>query len=401
MDSISNHADEAGQLLTKLLPSTNCQLAQQGLAAKQHPTKRQPLKSSRRLSSQPNRWQRSLPNEQLRREGFTKVAPVKMILENKEVLAGSVAKLADIVSEQPAGYEGMKSAKQNDEGVNAVGPNHGTFSENLCKTHLKLQKLAEENFKNKPKPLHPLDGFHPSSLALETCGVCQVIYQAVEKIAISSFDERWCGYFCPSERFSIFRISSKSNPGNAMEVRILSSSDKLPALSELASKMARMRPQARYLAGLWSDSLEVDLLLISPASPFRPKSRAPSYHPNGKLHRGHGHQLTVRLPIISMILMRLIENFPRTRYSKYILLYQTHESSWPQIILEAKSEVDRSLYTALHSRQRLWIYATVNCLIILELPLVWLLFESSSRIGTIMYPLTSQKTHCVAEEKYL
>lgn len=37
-------------------------------------------------------------------------------------------------------------------------------------------------------------------------------------------------------------------------------SDKLPALSGLAKQMARLRPKARYLAGLWSDSLQWDLL---------------------------------------------------------------------------------------------------------------------------------------------
>ena len=37
-------------------------------------------------------------------------------------------------------------------------------------------------------------------------------------------------------------------------------SDKLPALSGLAKQMMRKRPGARYLAGVWSDSLEIDLL---------------------------------------------------------------------------------------------------------------------------------------------
>jgi hypothetical protein len=40
-------------------------------------------------------------------------------------------------------------------------------------------------------------------------------------------------------------------------------SDKLPALSGLARQMAKERPQAEYLAGLWSDSLEVDLLWMN------------------------------------------------------------------------------------------------------------------------------------------
>jgi hypothetical protein len=39
--------------------------------------------------------------------------------------------------------------------------------------------------------------------------------------------------------------------------------DKLPALSGLAQLMAKRRPDAQYLAGLWSDSLEIDLLWLS------------------------------------------------------------------------------------------------------------------------------------------
>jgi len=40
-------------------------------------------------------------------------------------------------------------------------------------------------------------------------------------------------------------------------------SDKFPALSGLAKQMAKLRPRATYLAGLWSDSLERDLLWIN------------------------------------------------------------------------------------------------------------------------------------------
>jgi hypothetical protein len=40
-------------------------------------------------------------------------------------------------------------------------------------------------------------------------------------------------------------------------------SDKLPALSGLAAQMAARRPEATYLAGLWSDSLDLDLLWIN------------------------------------------------------------------------------------------------------------------------------------------
>lgn len=39
--------------------------------------------------------------------------------------------------------------------------------------------------------------------------------------------------------------------------------DKLPALSGVATKMSSRRSESRYLAGLWSDSLEFDLLWIN------------------------------------------------------------------------------------------------------------------------------------------
>jgi hypothetical protein len=40
-------------------------------------------------------------------------------------------------------------------------------------------------------------------------------------------------------------------------------SDRLPALSGLASQMAAKRPGAKYLAGLWSDTIDFDLLWYS------------------------------------------------------------------------------------------------------------------------------------------
>ncbi|KAI1439858.1 HET-domain-containing protein [Annulohypoxylon stygium] len=46
------------------------------------------------------------------------------------------------------------------------------------------------------------------------------------------------------------------------------STDNLPALSGLAKHMGEHRPEATYLAGLWSDSLEIDLLWI-PYGPDR------------------------------------------------------------------------------------------------------------------------------------
>lgn len=64
-----------------------------------------------------------------------------------------------------------------------------------------------------------------------------------------------------------------------------SAKDKLPALSGIATKMASRRPGSRYLAGLWSDSLELDLLWLNKdamvpgeAFPARPKEwRAPTW----------------------------------------------------------------------------------------------------------------------------
>ncbi|KAI0881269.1 heterokaryon incompatibility protein-domain-containing protein [Annulohypoxylon maeteangense] len=44
------------------------------------------------------------------------------------------------------------------------------------------------------------------------------------------------------------------------KLSITYNSDKLPSLSGLAKQMAKKRPDAKYLAGLWEDSLAVDLL---------------------------------------------------------------------------------------------------------------------------------------------
>ncbi|KAI2464105.1 heterokaryon incompatibility protein-domain-containing protein [Annulohypoxylon bovei var. microspora] len=46
------------------------------------------------------------------------------------------------------------------------------------------------------------------------------------------------------------------------KLSITYNSDKLPSLSGLAKQMARKRPDAKYLAGLWEDSLAVDLLWV-------------------------------------------------------------------------------------------------------------------------------------------
>jgi hypothetical protein len=56
--------------------------------------------------------------------------------------------------------------------------------------------------------------------------------------------------------------------------------DKLPAISGLAKKMGQRRPSARYLAGLWDDSLEMDLLWVRNSNHERPIPadwRAPSW----------------------------------------------------------------------------------------------------------------------------
>ncbi|KAK3946651.1 heterokaryon incompatibility protein-domain-containing protein [Pseudoneurospora amorphoporcata] len=51
--------------------------------------------------------------------------------------------------------------------------------------------------------------------------------------------------------------------------------DKLPALSGLAKQLGRMRPSAKYLAGLWSDSLHFDLLWSSHYDYFVKVQRSP------------------------------------------------------------------------------------------------------------------------------
>ncbi|KAI1456444.1 heterokaryon incompatibility protein-domain-containing protein [Annulohypoxylon moriforme] len=58
------------------------------------------------------------------------------------------------------------------------------------------------------------------------------------------------------------------------KLSITYNSDKLPSLSGLAKQMAKKRPDAKYLAGLWEDSLAVDLLWVrnqysdKPHAPF-------------------------------------------------------------------------------------------------------------------------------------
>jgi hypothetical protein len=50
---------------------------------------------------------------------------------------------------------------------------------------------------------------------------------------------------------------------NFSSLKLSRDTDKLPAISGLAKKMAQRRPGARYLAGLWDDSLELDLLWVN------------------------------------------------------------------------------------------------------------------------------------------
>lgn len=68
-------------------------------------------------------------------------------------------------------------------------------------------------------------------------------YQTISRPTLANLIQTWHNiveFFCP--------------------LKATFESDKLPALSGLARQIARLRPQARYLAGLWSDSLETDLL---------------------------------------------------------------------------------------------------------------------------------------------
>ncbi|KAE8444463.1 hypothetical protein EG329_000554 [Mollisiaceae sp. DMI_Dod_QoI] len=57
--------------------------------------------------------------------------------------------------------------------------------------------------------------------------------------------------------------------------------DKLPALSGLAQRFARQQPNAKYLAGLWDESLVEDLMWLNP---------------NAKFYGGRGHYARVNQP---------------------------------------------------------------------------------------------------------
>lgn len=49
--------------------------------------------------------------------------------------------------------------------------------------------------------------------------------------------------------------------------------EKLPAISGLAKRMGKMRPGVRYFAGLWEDSMQVDLLWARRSWPAEDEGR--------------------------------------------------------------------------------------------------------------------------------
>jgi Heterokaryon incompatibility protein (HET) len=71
-------------------------------------------------------------------------------------------------------------------------------------------------------------------------------YQSLKQPSLTKLLKQWQNLV---EAYSSLKLSFES--------------DKLPALSGLANQMAKFRPDAKYLAGLWSDSLEMDLLWIN------------------------------------------------------------------------------------------------------------------------------------------
>jgi hypothetical protein len=59
-------------------------------------------------------------------------------------------------------------------------------------------------------------------------------------------------------------------------LKLTKESDKLPAIAGLAAEIGERRPHSRYLAGLWSDSIETDLLwCISNSGTYKPFDHAP------------------------------------------------------------------------------------------------------------------------------
>ena len=68
-----------------------------------------------------------------------------------------------------------------------------TSSENLCARCVELQEYANRKLhpKDNPERYFELAAFCPSSLDRETCGVCQVVYEAIEKTTMGKLDELW------------------------------------------------------------------------------------------------------------------------------------------------------------------------------------------------------------------
>jgi hypothetical protein len=67
-------------------------------------------------------------------------------------------------------------------------------------------------------------------------------------------------------------------------LQLTNPSDKLPAIAGIAQLVSRTRPNARYLAGLWSDRLAQDVLRsvshsykLEPPLPLPATYRAPSW----------------------------------------------------------------------------------------------------------------------------
>lgn len=100
-------------------------------------------------------------------------------------------------------------------------------------------------------------------------------------------EPRHRGYF-RSPKKEYYRILEEGLSGNLVELwqeicerysplDLTKASDKLPALSGLAKQMDKRRPQATYLAGMWSDSLDRDLLWMNHGDQYLDSSAEGSF----------------------------------------------------------------------------------------------------------------------------
>lgn len=98
-------------------------------------------------------------------------------------------------------------------------------------------------------------------------------------------------------------------------------SDKLPALSGLAKQMAAKRPGARYLAGLWSDSLETDLLWTR-------------WSLRGRRSETDRLPMVVRVPSWSWAKLKVRVDFPdeNARTSKWVFFTILDISTTPETV---------------------------------------------------------------------